>query len=169
MWVWLTLALTLGLSLFLYVGLRDAVQNEAPSHIWVWDLIWVPSILAIVVVILLLARLEILVDDVRVRIRFGFISVIEREILRDNIERAEVISYRPIREFGGWGIRRGRLQGRHTGVYSIRGSSGVLVALTRPVKIAFGSVDRVLIGAMDTQRLVASLASEDSAESQTGG
>ena len=138
-WVWLTLALTLGLSLFLYLGLREAVQDDAPTVIWVWDLIWIPSIVVIVAVILLLARLEIRVDDVRVLIRFGFVCLIEREILLENIERAEAITYRPIRQFGGWGIRRGNLQDKQTGVYSIRGSTGVLVTLAEPMRIAFGT------------------------------
>ena len=76
-----------------------------------------------------------------------------REILRNNIERVEATTYRPIRQFGGWGIRRGRLQGTETGVYSIRGSTGVLVTLVKPMRIAFGSVNQVLIGVMDSPRL----------------
>ena len=76
-WVWLTLALTLGLSLFLYIGLRETVHDEAPGVIWVWDLIWIPSIAIIVVVTLLLARLTIHVDETRVLIRFGFIPLFE--------------------------------------------------------------------------------------------
>lgn len=156
-WVWLTLATTLGLSVFLYVALREAVQNEAPSHIWIWDSIWIPSIAVIILVVLVLARLEISIDDTRLLIRFGFVRLIKKEISLENIEAAESISYRPIREFGGWGVRRGRLRNRQTGVYSIRGSTGVLVTLTQPIKVAFGSVDRVLIGTMDSARLMARL------------
>ena len=160
-WVWLTLTLTLGLSLFLYLGLREAVHDEAPTVIWVWDLIWVPSIAVIVAVILLLARLEIRVDDAQVLIRFGFVHLIDREIPRKNIERAEAITYRPIRQFGGWGVRRGRLRDKLTGVYSIRGSTGVLVTLAEPMRIAFGTVDQVLIGTMDATRLATHLAGEE--------
>lgn len=152
-WVWLLLALTLVLSVLLYVGLREAIRDEAPAAIWLWDLIWVPSIMAMVVVPLLLARLEIHVGNGRLRVRFGWTPLIEKEIALRIIERAEPVTYRPIRQFGGWGIRRGSFRGKSTAVYSVRGSTGLLLELATPIRAAFVYTDRVLIGTLDAPSL----------------
>jgi hypothetical protein len=57
------------------------------------------------------------------------------------VKSCEVRTYRPIREYGGWGIRRGR-QGR---AYSIKGIQGVQLELA--------SGDRVLIGSQKSDEL----------------
>jgi len=53
-----------------------------------------------------------------------------------DIEHHEVVSYNPIREFGGWGIRRGR-QGRVA--YSVRGDQGVELRLGDGRLLVIGS------------------------------
>lgn len=65
-WVWFSLALMLALTVVMFLGLREAVLDEAPSLIWLWDVIWLPSIAVLVVLPLLLARLDIRVDEDRI-------------------------------------------------------------------------------------------------------
>ncbi|MCX6638617.1 MAG: DUF6141 family protein [Acidobacteria bacterium] len=58
-----------------------------------------------------------------------------RRIPLDRIERAEPVTYRPIREYGGWGIRLGR----DGWCYNVRGDRGVRLELEGGEKLLLGS------------------------------
>ncbi len=60
----------------------------------------------------------------------------KRQILRwDEIEVAESVLYKPILEYGGWGIR----YGFHGKAYSVSGNKGVQVKTRSGVKILIGT------------------------------
>jgi hypothetical protein len=66
----------------------------------------------------------------------------ERRITWEQIRRAEVFTYRPIKDYGGWGVRwaaRGI-------VYNARGNQGVRMELA--------SGERVLVGSQRTGELL---------------
>ena len=136
---------------------RDEVRASDPGISWLWDAAFVPSILAIPAVMQWLGRLEILVDGDALRLRFGFWRPYEKRIPLADVLRAEAVRYRPIRQFGGWGIRWGRFGGQATSVYSIRGNEGVLLVLSRPVRTLFFHTGQVLIGSLQPERLAAHL------------
>jgi len=54
--------------------------------------------------------------------------------LRD-IERWEVVKYRPIKEYGGWGIRYGRLDT----AYNVSGNMGLRITLKNRKRFLFGT------------------------------
>jgi len=58
-----------------------------------------------------------------------------RLIAWSDIEHAEVRQYKPIREYGGWGIRIG-LRGR---AYNIKGNMGLQIRLTSGQNILLGT------------------------------
>jgi len=58
-----------------------------------------------------------------------------RRIPLEEIERAEAVSYRPLRDYGGWGIRRG-FDGW---CYNVSGNRGVRVELVGGEKLLLGS------------------------------
>lgn len=153
-WIWLVLLVALLISVFIFLDLRDAIQDEASSYVWLWDLLWLSPIALFLTVPLLLGRLEVSVHSDRVRVRFGFVPLLTKELALRDIQRAETVTYRPIRQFGGWGIRRGHFQGHSTAVYSLRGSTATLLHLANPIRAAFGEADQVLIGVSDPQGLV---------------
>jgi hypothetical protein len=78
-----------------------------------------------------------LISEVRPQglwIRFYWLRP-ERLIPWSEIERAEAVTYRPIRDFGGWGVRwapRGI-------VYNTRGHRGVRIFLTNGQRVVLGS------------------------------
>jgi len=81
------------------------------------------------------AGLDTEVTDREVRIRF---RPIHRDWVRydfDQIENVEVHIYNPIRDYGGWGIRYGRL-GK---AYNVSGNAGVLVTLKNGTRVLIGS------------------------------
>jgi hypothetical protein len=90
-----------------------------------------------------LLRLETRVEEGVLTVRllpFG-----PRRIALSDISRAEVRTYRPIREYGGWGIRWSR-----AGMaYNARGDRGVQLELK--------DGRRVLIGSQEPERLLAAV------------
>jgi hypothetical protein len=61
----------------------------------------------------------------------------EKSIPAETIANAEVRKYRPIGEYGGWGIRRG-FRTRNT-AYTISGTIGLVIVLKNSKKYTFGT------------------------------
>jgi hypothetical protein len=64
-----------------------------------------------------------------------YVPFVNRKIEFDNITRCEALTYRPIRDYGGWGIRGGK-KGR---AYNISGNRGVQVELSTGERLLIGS------------------------------
>ena len=64
------------------------------------------SIVLPVLIYLLFGRLVVQVTRSSVRLRFGYVPVVAKVVPFGEIERMEAVRYRPLRDFGGWGIRR---------------------------------------------------------------
>ena len=78
--------------------------------------------------------------DVEVRsdhlfIAFGPVHLVRKRIRYSDIESVEGVTYRPIREFGGWGIR----PGRGKTAWTIRGNKAVIVTMRSGKEIYVGS------------------------------
>ncbi len=72
------------------------------------DLPWIPLLIGAGLVILpaMFGRLVFQVDEEAVTARFGYLGWPAQRVILSRIERARIVSYRPIRQFGGWGIRQ---------------------------------------------------------------
>lgn len=90
----------------------------------------------LVVWMAVLAQLTVTVTATSVRIRWSILA--RREIPRSDIVSAEAITYHPMREFGGWGIRIGREGARS---YSMSGDRAVELTLTNGKRVLLGSLD----------------------------
>lgn len=66
-----------------------------------------------------------------------FYPLINRIILFDDIKRSEVRTYKPVREYSGWGIRGGL--GKAGGAYNVSGNRGVQLELTNGKRLLIGS------------------------------
>lgn len=111
------------------------------GQIWLAALVisvaMVPSVLGF------LLRLETRVEKDMLSVRltpFG-----PRRIALGDVVRAEVRTYHPLREYGGWGIR----WGRDGMAYNARGNRGVQLELK--------DGRRVLIGSQEPERLLAAV------------
>ncbi|MEP6802864.1 MAG: hypothetical protein ABJC07_13030 [Acidobacteriota bacterium] len=108
---------------------------------------WLYAVAALLVLIALsLATLKMRtsVDRDAITVRFGFLNT--TRIPFAEIARAEAVAYRPIRDYGGWGIRG--FGGRRA--LNVRGNLGVLVVR------ADGAT--VLVGCQRPRELLAALA-----------
>jgi len=82
------------------------------------------------------AKLVVEVTDSAVEVRWWIL--LRRTVLRDQIASARAVTYHPMREFGGWGIRFGHNGSR---AYSMSGDRGVELTLTDGKRIVLGSLD----------------------------
>ena len=100
----------------------------------------------------------ITVDEEKLTVRSKFLHWLRKDILLADIQSAEVITYRPIREFGGWGIRCGKFRGERTGCISMKGSRGVLLTLVKNIRILFiMPTTKIIVGSQRPEELKQSI------------
>jgi hypothetical protein len=80
-------------------------------------------------------KMETEVSEGALHIRF--FPLIKKTISLGDIRRSEVRTYRPIREYGGWGIRSGL--GNLGGAYNVSGNRGVQLEFLDGQKLLLGS------------------------------
>jgi len=83
-----------------------------------------------------MGQLRSRVTEQAIEIRWGFLEVIKKEISLDSIETAEAVTYSPLGEFGGWGIRFG---GKKKKAWTVRGNRALLLHLKDGTKFYLGS------------------------------
>lgn len=88
----------------------------------------------LVVVGLLRMTTEVTPGDLRVW--FGWVPTYRRIVAVEAVRRIEVVSYRPLVDYGGWGIRSGPDGER---VLNARGDRGVRLELTDGSRLLIGS------------------------------
>ena len=120
---------------------RPFGSNPTPNAV-VW-IIWLVFGIAFPIFFLALRMTtEVREDAVVIR----FIPGNRRSIRLEEIQRFEVREYRPLREYGGWGIQHSR---RHGTAYSVSGNRGVQLVLKNG--------KRILIGSQEPDRLAGAL------------
>lgn len=97
---------------------------------------------------LLSMRLEIETADDALRLRFRFLWF-PKQIDYAAIERAEVVEYKALRGYGGWGIRRGKYDGRPEWAWMISGKQGV--------RLHFRDGETFLLGSRRADELAAAV------------
>jgi hypothetical protein len=107
-------------------------NNPAPD--WLLIIIFIIFGLALPLFVLG-AHLEVAVLPTGLRYRFFPIHMAYRAIPWSEVAAHSVIDYRPMRDFGGWGIRYGSI-GK---AYTVSGNCGVLIVLNDGRKVVFGS------------------------------
>jgi hypothetical protein len=89
-----------------------------------------------IMIVVGLLRMTTEVTPSVVRIWFGWIPTYRRFVVIGTIKKIEVVSFRPIVDHGGWGIRSGRDGER---VLDARGNRGVRLELSDGSKLLIGS------------------------------
>ncbi len=100
---------------------------------------WVLAIVAVLVgvglpVLFVLARLTVEVFADRIDIRYR--PFVRRTIALETVVAADAVIYRPLREYGGWGIKG---WSRRKIAYNVRGDRGVLLTLVDGRTVLVGS------------------------------
>ncbi len=126
-WLWLILIGTWGSIIYAFV--QEPPQTNVAY--------WVTGLIAIGLPILFWQmRLTTRVSSDGIRVRFVPFHFKEQFYPWDSIESAQVRTYSPLREYGGWGIKYGfNGQGK---VYNVSGNQGL--------QLIFKSGEKLLIG-----------------------
>ena len=77
-------------------------------------------------------RVDVLADRIEIRYR----PFVARTILLDDVVAAESVTYHPLREYGGWGIKG---WSRRKIAYNVRGDRGALITLADGRTVLIGS------------------------------
>jgi len=141
-WIWLVLVVDLALMLVLfgYGMFQQLVQNQPWGDRPMSDnaLVLVGSAAILfslgLLSLFLVARLEITVGPEALSIRFRPFSA--RRIPYGDIASVEARTYRPLVEYGGWGIRWSLSRGM---AYNVSGKQGVLLQLSNGSRVLLGS------------------------------
>jgi hypothetical protein len=96
-------------------ALYEESQGFAP---WIWAVV---GAVLLLLFLLLTMRLTTRVEPDAVTVRYGFLY--SARIPVSEIQKAEAVRYRPVRDYGGWGIRGSK---RRRAV-NARGDQGVLL------------------------------------------
>jgi len=89
-----------------------------------------------VILVLGFLRMTTEVTPIDLRVWFGWIPTYRRTVLVTTIVRLEVVTYRPLADYWGWGIRSGRDGER---VLNARGNRGIRIELADGTRLLIGS------------------------------
>ena len=133
-WVWVVMVSVLFIlvvifALIIFNGLDKDEVRRALSGIGVGIVTT-----AGVAVFLYLLKLSVRVDGSGLHVRF--FPLVKKEIPLDEIARWEARTYRPILEYGGWGIRCSWGKGM---AYNVSGNRGVQLEFTNGKRLLIGS------------------------------
>jgi hypothetical protein len=123
---WLWIPMLVGVPVFIWIML-SRVPAAPVAFIG-------PCLYLVIVAMFFLAKLVTEVDDTEVRARFVFLFG-KKRIPFAEIASAEAVAYRPIREYGGWGLRRGA----NGWAFNVSGDRGVLLKLRKGGTFLIGS------------------------------
>jgi hypothetical protein len=134
-WVYVVLAVmaTTTALTYLAVGPGGNANGGRASGLGVFLLVGLalPSVLVLGVL-----RMTTEVTPLSCRVWFGWIPTYRHSVPISSITRVEVVTYRPLADCGGWGIRRGRDGER---VLNARGNRGVRLILSDGSRLLIGS------------------------------
>ena len=136
-WIYLLLFAILGFSLYsvfqqIFLGIPVGNNPVSDSGEYV-------TVGVVVLLILFILSLKLITEIREDGIRFQFHPFHSRPrfLSWEEISEVELVEYRPIREYGGWGLRFGR-GGR---AFNVKGNIGLKVHLTTGRHILFGTQD----------------------------
>lgn len=123
------------LSLALFIGVLALAGWAVTSSGGLRPREWVPLIVGVGLTLLFhVLELTVSVRPSEIDIRFRPLT--RRRIPHSAVRSCEARDYRPIREYGGWGVRRGWRGGW---AYNVRGNRGVQLELEDGSSILIGS------------------------------
>lgn len=99
-------------------------------------LVFVISVLSLVLTLILNMKLETRIDDHGIHFRYLPFIRKWRLIPKKFITAAEVISFNPLLDFGGWGMKSNKT----TKLFNITGNHGILIESDESKKILLGTL-----------------------------
>ena len=135
--VWWVMLIILGAAVLMWWGfIQQIIVGEPwgtdPAPDWIMWLLW---LFAGIGLPLLFGVMGLIVEVHNDRLQIRYVPLTQQMIMWDEIGRVTVHTYKPIRQFGGWGIRG---SGKHR-AFSVKGNRGVELSLKDGRHILIGS------------------------------
>lgn len=150
MWImYLTFLVSVGITgygLYQQLLLEKPWGNHPTSNTHM-EIVFAAILIFMGALVFFMHRLKLLtqIDETSISIRFAPLQRKPRVITKEEISRYEIRKYRPIIEYGGWGLRTRRdsiisYRRRHFGIaYNVKGNMGLQLYLTNGKKILIGT------------------------------
>ncbi len=137
--VWWVMLLVYGLTALCWWGFIEQIilgspWGDRPAPNWMIILIWLSFGIGLP---LFFNVLNLTLDVTNSQITIRYYPLTTRVIFFTNIAEIEKRTYKPIGEFGGWGIRG--LSSSRTIAYNVKGKQGVELTLTDGRKVLLGT------------------------------
>ncbi len=139
--VWGVVNIIFGIGLYKQLGQGQPWGDEPMSDM---GLIIVTIAVNIILIgtSLLMLKIKMIVEirETGLFYRYPPFIIKEKKISNEEIERFEVRQYKPIQEYGGWGVRQRTHKLQEKGIaYNVRGNIGLQLFLKNGDKILFGT------------------------------
>ena len=130
---WLLAAIYVFLLLLLcfQVGISIDLLLKSPHLVVITSL---PVLLALALIYFTKLKTEI--DDEGIHITFSPYMLKKRSYLWEDIASGEIRKYKPLKEYGGWGIKFGLKSGMS---YTMRGNMGIQIVTKEGKKVLIGT------------------------------
>lgn len=138
-WVYALLAVMVALGGLLVMWARTGVPGDGQAELQLgsrFPLILVVGLVLPPALIVGVLKMTTQVLPGRLEVWFGILPAYRYAVCLDLIKSAQAVTYRPVADCGGWGIRRSR-QGHR--VFNARGNRGVEILLHDGSKLLVGS------------------------------
>lgn len=130
-WLW---TLLLGILFFpLWEISRDLLYNNTSNSYFGWIFL---CVMLVFLTFFYKLQLTTEITDEVILIRFNFFHRKSKIITWNEIQKAEIITYNPIMDYGGWGIKYG---GLNSIAYNVSGNQGLQLYLKNGKKILIGT------------------------------
>ena len=145
LWIWLLLIAAMSAMLIpTAIGLYTQLVLDQPwgnrpignvAFLWVAGL----ELLFAVGLFLFMAKMRLIVkvSDTALHFRYPPLIMKERIISRESVKAFGIRQYKPLKEYGGWGIKYG--MGRVGKAYNVKGNIGMQLELKNGQKVLFGT------------------------------
>ncbi|MFO7615571.1 MAG: hypothetical protein R6W71_13135 [Bacteroidales bacterium] len=136
-WIWLLIFFLTGIWLWqlvqqIFLGIPFG-NNPTPDYV-----VWLTGLFPLLVIILFrVLSLETIINKNGVHYRFIPFQRKAKVIKPTEISGFEVKQYKPLKEYGGWGIRTGF--GKRSSAYNVSGNQGALFHLKNGKKFLLGT------------------------------
>ena len=136
-WLWL---IVFGVVVIFVWGIIQQIFFEIPfgNHPVSDQALWFYGLIPLTIILLFFSlRLQTLVKRDGIYVRFSPFVIKYKRIKIGEIKSYEIRKYKPIKEYGGWGIKFG---GRKVGkAYNVKGNIGMQLEFTNGKKLLIGT------------------------------
>ena len=136
-WIWAVLLLSLGVPLvvFGYALIQQLIPNEAFGNKPASGTGFVVTAVPVLAILVLFYKMKLVTRVDSEHLHIVFSPLRRRDIALSDISHWQALTYNPILDYGGWGIR----VGRRGWAYNVSGNRGVELQLTDGKKLLIGS------------------------------